>query len=112
MTASRVMCMASHGEPPSDTHEAAHSCGNGNKGCVNPKHLYWATPTENQTDRVLHGTSNRGSAQWNSKLKIEDVLHIRELLLTTSQKEIATLYGVSQSAINNIKTRKSWAWLD
>lgn len=29
-------------------------------GCVAPAHLYWATPSENQQDRVLDGTVWRG----------------------------------------------------
>ena len=54
--ASREMCVLAHGEPPSPEHEAAHSCGNGHLGCVNPRHLRWATPTENASDKSLHRT--------------------------------------------------------
>ena len=39
-TASRQMCLMVHGEPPSRRHEAAHSCGRGDQGCVSPAHLY------------------------------------------------------------------------
>jgi hypothetical protein len=34
---SRLMCAFAHGEPPTPRHEAAHSCGKGHKGCVNPR---------------------------------------------------------------------------
>ena len=49
--AHRSMCIVAHGPPPTDKHEAAHSCGKGHKGCVNPRHLSWKTPTENNRDR-------------------------------------------------------------
>jgi hypothetical protein len=52
--ASREMCIAAHGEPISPEYEAAHSCGNGHLGCVNPRHLRWATKIENETDKEIH----------------------------------------------------------
>jgi hypothetical protein len=54
--AARVMCEKVNGPPPDETHQAAHSCGKGHEGCVNPNHLSWKTPAENQSDRVVHGT--------------------------------------------------------
>lgn len=111
-TAARIMCGAAHGEPPTQKHHAAHSCGNGNKGCVNPNHLYWATCIENQNDRIKHGTTNRGERQGQSKLTTGDVLKIRELLKTQSQASIAKLFKVDPSHISNIFRRKQWAWLD
>lgn len=30
---------------------------------------------------------------------------------TTKQKELANMYGVSQSTINHIKTGRTWRWL-
>lgn len=56
MGAHRVMCMLEYGGPPSDKHQAAHSCGKGHLGCVNPRHLRWATAQENIKDKFdLHG---------------------------------------------------------
>lgn len=111
-TASRLMCIFAHGEPPSNKHEAAHSCGKGNEACVNPNHLYWCTPVENQRERAVHGTSNRGEQQGNSKLTTPEVLRIRVLLENHSQTTVARMFGVDQSHISNIANRKQWAWLD
>lgn len=51
--ASRYICELAHGIAPTPKHEAAHNCGN--KVCVNPKHLRWATRQENEDDKIIHG---------------------------------------------------------
>jgi len=56
--ACRLICEAIHGSAPKLF--SAHSCGKGKLGCVNPKHLRWATKAENEADKLKHGTSNRG----------------------------------------------------
>lgn len=111
-TASNYMCHVAHGPKPSQRHEAAHSCGNGNLGCTNPRHLYWATPEKNQQERVVHGTSNRGERQHRSKLTKSDVRAIRRRATTESQKSIARDFGIDPSTVSNIVRRKKWAWLD
>lgn len=110
--ASRVMCILAHGKPPTDGHEAAHSCGKGHEGCVNPRHISWKTPTENHLDKIGHGTSNRGSKMRTSRLKEDDVRYIRTAAGTVSQQELAERFGVDQSHINKIIRRKVWAWLE
>lgn len=56
----RILCESKNGPPPSPQHHAAHYCGKGHLGCVTKDHLSWKTPKENQADRIVHGTSNRG----------------------------------------------------
>lgn len=108
--ASRVVCSLVHGAAPSPHHEAAHSCGNGRLGCVNPRHIRWATPRENQADRIIHGTSNRGKR---GKLTAVDVRNIRSLAKTMKQQAIADRYGMHQSSISYIiNNKKNWVWLD
>lgn len=53
--AHRFMCELAHGPAPEGKPQAAHSCGNGHKGCVNPRHLSWKNNSENQLDRSRHG---------------------------------------------------------
>lgn len=55
---SRLVCEETYGPPPTRHHEAAHRCGKGHLGCVTRSHLRWATPTENQADKLLSGTDN------------------------------------------------------
>lgn len=109
--AHRAMCFLAHGEPPSPKHEAAHSCGKGHEGCVNPNHLRWATTVENESDKIEHGTRLRGDDIGNSKLTEADIPTIRSLCGAMKQSEIAALYGVAQTTISAIKRRLIWSWV-
>lgn len=111
MHASRAMCILAHGEPPTPSHEAAHSCGNGQKGCCNPKHLRWATSAENSADMIAHGNSPRGTRHGMSKITPEDVLEIRRRAITEKHRDIARSFGLSESHVSSIVKRKDWAWL-
>lgn len=53
--AHRVICKMAHGYPKGEMNVVAHSCGNGHLGCVNPRHLRWATQKENMQEMVMHG---------------------------------------------------------
>lgn len=108
--AHRVMCRLVYGEPPTNRHEAAHSCGNGSGGCVHPKHLRWATPEENASDKIAHGTTNRGLRSARVRLSEEQVRAIREMR-GRNQKEIAALFGVSRTTVSSILDGSNWAWL-
>jgi hypothetical protein len=111
-TAARMMCEMAHGPAPSPKHEAAHSCGKGDEGCVNPKHLRWATTIENHADKVEHGTLLRGTALKHSKLTEDDVREIRRSSQSLSTRQMAERFGVSHSTITRTQRRECWAWLD
>lgn len=106
--AARVMCELAHGAPPTPKHEAAHSCGKGHLGCVNPKHLRWATSAENKADMLVHGTRVRGERQGAAKLTTEQVLAIRGAAAIKSQAHLAREYGVMSSTIHKIIHRQRW----
>lgn len=108
----REVCTLAHGNAPSPKLHAAHSCGNGHEGCVNPKHLRWATAKENSEDAIRHGSIARGTRLPHCRLSENAVREIRELSKTTkSQKEIAKTFKVDRSHISDIVNRKRWSWL-
>jgi hypothetical protein len=109
--ASRFLCTLAHGAPPDSEHEAAHICGKGHEGCLNPRHLKWKTPAENQADRLIHGTHNRGERCGSAKLTEVQVCQIRGLRGEASHRELAERFGVSRSNIGAIQRREVWAWL-
>lgn len=109
--APNVMLRLAEGKPPTRNHECAHSCGNGHLGCVNPKHLRWATRKENHADKIKHGTSNRGEKSPASKLTEEQAREILSLKGILPGNQIASSYGVSPGAIYQIWRGKNWAWL-
>ena len=110
--ASRVMCEIAHGKAPGPEFEAAHSCGCGHLGCVNPKHLRWLTRAENQAERADHGTTNRGSRSGNAKLTEDDVRAIRAIGKSISATTLALSYGVTSTTIYSIRSRRLWRDLD
>lgn len=110
--ANRVMCTLAHGDAPTPTHHAAHSCGNGFGGCVNPRHLYWATKKENERDKRSHGTLPLGEKHSQSKLTSNDVRRIRQIGRTMPLERTAETFGVCRQTVANILARKVWAWLE
>jgi hypothetical protein len=109
--AHRVIFEMLHGSPPTSDHVAAHSCFNGAKGCVNPRHIRWATASENEQDKVASGTSNRGERHGMSKLSEDDVRAIRDLEGAMPQTEIARTFGISKWTVGEIIRRERWGWL-
>ena len=103
---SRWICKQVHGAPPTPKHEAAHSCGNGHLGCLNPKLLRWATRTENQIERCKHGRANfrKHSEQIAYEIK-------KRLADNEKQISISRSLNVPYSLVNAIANEYSWAWL-
>lgn len=86
-----------------------HRCDN--PSCVNPKHLWLGTNTENIADKVAKGRvpSFVGSANPRSKLNDADVIAIRHAAASgVVQAELATQFGVTQAQISSIVRRKAW----
>lgn len=107
----RLVCEVVNGPPPAPDHVAAHSCGNGMRGCCTKRHLSWKTSAENSADMLIHGTDNRGEKHRMVKLTEEEVREIRAIGSTMPQREIADRFGVSRSSIGYIQSRKTWGWL-
>jgi len=87
--------------------ECCHN--NGNPADNRLENLRWDTKSANQKDRILHGTTNRGSNSKQAKLTEEQVLEIYKS--KDKQTELAALFGVTNKAIHHIKSGKNWSWL-
>lgn len=107
--AHRFICEERNGPPPSGRYHAAHECGNNR--CVNGSHLSWKTAKENELDKIIHGTHNRGERAGASKLTEADVRDILALRGVELQKDIAKRYGVIRQSISDIHRGKTWSWL-
>lgn len=103
IAAHRLSYALEHGDCPTDK-VVCHSCDVRN--CVNPDHLWVGTNDDNMADMVSKGTL-KGEGQHNAKLDTWDVICIRAD--RRKQRTIAVDYGVSQSCVMLIKTRRNWA---
>lgn len=108
----RRVCEEVNGLPPTEKHEAAHSCGNGHLACVNPNHLSWKTRAENFADKLIHDTHNRGERNGASKLTEDQVREIKSLKGSLTKQQIADLVGTTIGNVAHIHNGDSWAWLE
>lgn len=108
----RLIYELNYGEIPSGN-VVSHSCKN--RGCINPNHLFLATPEQmRKTKSSTKGhTKNQGEDHGRAKLNNETVTKIKTLLsnhhLTIGQ--IAYLYNVSYHTVYNIKIGRRWKHL-
>ncbi len=100
--ANRLIAETFFGPAPTTVHQCAHSDGDRLNNHVN--NLRWATPKENNADKGLHGTENRGSANPRAKFTDSEIAEIRSSL-SGKRGEIVTLakkYAVGKSTMNRI----------
>lgn len=107
--ANRYVCGLVKGSPPTPKHEAAHSCGH--ESCISPIHLSWKTRTENEADKIAHGTRLRGEQHPQAKLTEADVRKILALKGIESQPKLAKRFGVSPMTVCRIHAGRKWAWM-
>jgi hypothetical protein len=106
--AHRAALLETVGPAPEGT-EAAHLCGA--SSCINPRHLRWATPSENNYDRTTHGTMPRGSTHHSTNVTEADVRGMRYLRSQGfTYAEIGANYGMHRASASRILRGKSWAW--
>lgn len=99
----RFMCEHRNGPQPVDKPHAAHSCGRGHEGCVNPRHLDWKSVSENQLDRFQHSGPQ---PRW--KLTPQQVDEIRALKDRARVIDIARQFGISDTNVRNIHAGRLW----
>lgn len=83
-----------------------HRCGN--RGCVNPEHLYAGTHKDNYRDMVHHGRLAvfRGEDNPSSKLTESQVALIRASNLST--RKIGKIFGVGSATVSRIRRGIDW----
>ena len=108
---SRVMYEREYGEIPKGM-IVCHKCDNPN--CINLDHLFLGTNADNSKDMVKKNRQSRqgspgmhGTKHPQAKLTEKQVIEIRSYKGLTD-KQIAEIYKVSITNINNIRNRKIW----
>ena len=109
VTAHRFSLGTKTGKWPRDC--ALHSCDN--KACVNPDHLREGTQSENIADRNTRKRTARGSASGPAVLTEDQVKAIRKRLASGStQRRVASEFGVTPPTIRNIAIGVTWKHVD
>jgi len=88
-----------------------HRCDN--PSCVNPKHLWLGTNSDNMhdRDRKKRNGNTRGENSGTARLIQKQVVTIRKLYSTKNifQRELAKRFNVSRPHISDIVNRKKWS---
>lgn len=104
----RAVMLAFKGDCPLGK-EVAHIDGNQQNNRL--ENLMYASPSENNSHKVGHGTQPVGSKMWNAKLTEQDVVDIRAKSPQISYAKLAAEYGVHMVTIAQVITRKTWKHL-
>jgi hypothetical protein len=104
--AHRVIWKLVNGPIPSG-YEICHKCDN--PRCCRPDHLFLGTSSENKADCIAKGRHARGERNGRSVLSQLIVSSI--IADSRSQQDIAASFGINQSTVSRLKTRKRWKHL-
>lgn len=124
-TVQTLVCRAFHGPKPVGCH-AAHC--NGNKDDNRASNLAWKTPTENEADKIRHGTkavgprngkytkperTPRGEDHGRATLTEAEVLEIKRLYRPRAfpSRKLAAMFGISKTNVLDIVRGKIWTHL-
>lgn len=107
--AHRIAWAIAHGDP--GTMLVCHHCDN--PSCVRLDHLFLGTALDNNRDRQAKGRPNnapRGERNTQAKLTEQQALQVAELYRTGQfrQRDLAEMFGVSQSAVQLLLSGKNW----
>lgn len=105
----RLILMAFVGPPPQSDERVEVRHLNGNPFDNRVSNLAWGTARENNADKGLHGTDNRGSKHPLALLDEEKVREIKVLLARGIKgSEIARQFRIAPMTVSNIKSGRSW----
>ncbi|MDE2098337.1 MAG: hypothetical protein KGL39_13875 [Patescibacteria group bacterium] len=104
-------CLANPGRITLDKQDGQlvlHTCDN--QACCNPKHLYVGDHAQNMRDKVARGRQHKWGSGENSpraKLTREQVIDMRQKHQSgMTVRQLAPLYGMSESGIKQVVYRK------
>lgn len=103
VTVHRLVALAFLGTPPSGKNDCAHADGDKQNNAVS--NLRWASRQENESDKVLHGRSNRGERNGQARLSDAEAIALRKAGRAGPrgiQRRLAAQYGLSEAAVSNI----------
>lgn len=117
--AHRVSYELHFGPVPKERPYVCHTCDN--PPCVNPRHLWAGSGSDNQKDAQSKGRKPfaaqstrkgrpRGESHRFVKLTAVDVIEIRGSLLSAAT--LAARYDLSENYIYALKSRQRWRWLN
>lgn len=92
-------------------YEGAHRDSDPTNNCLG--NLRWATHGDNESDKITHGTTNRGSRHGNLKFSEETVVSIRIRRARGERvRDLAREFGVHRHTIHNIVNQRTWTHID
>ena len=106
--AHRLSYMIAHGDIPEGL-SVLHTCDVSH--CVNPKHLFLGTQTDNLVDASLKGRTAVKEQNGNAVLTEAQVSEIRETKAkfpSVTQYDLADTYGVCQATISQVLREVTW----
>jgi hypothetical protein len=93
--------------PPDAGQEVRHLDGNKKNNTV--PNLRYGTRSQNQLDRIAHGTHGRGERNPMAKLTAQAVHEIRSRNVPIPA--LLKQYGICRAHVHAIRNRESWGWL-
>lgn len=91
---------------PKNKAEVNHKDGNKNNN--NVENLEWVTRQENSLHSTRVLKKNVGESHGNTKLKVKDVIKIKELLQEYTPKQVSDKLNLKYHLVYDIKRGKTW----